>query len=113
MGYRSDVRISTNKADYQKFVEYVGNIKGLISDNGPEFYDEDEDSVIFGWDQVKWYEEYDDVSTVMNALDELSGECCFEYIRVGDDDDDIEHRVYGNWWNLERHLGTETRIVWW
>lgn len=120
MGYRSNVRISTNRAGYKELFKSVSNsLNGdsfydLFSTNGLDFYDEYKDSVIFGWDYVKWYEEYDEVSIVMDTLKRLGDKYPFEFIRVGEDDNDVDHKRYGDGYP-GRRLGTETetRIVWW
>jgi len=114
MGYYSDVRISTNKSGYEKFVEACRpESKWLFGPvtNEPEFFDEDGDSVVFGWNSVKWYDWFGDVKSVMKALHTLGDEgYSFEYLRVGEDPEDIERMVYGPD-EVERSLYVRTVIV--
>ena len=114
MGYRSDVRINTNKAGWERFKEIIGTKIDDYFDfgkNGPEFFDSDEDSVIFGWNEVKWY--YDAPRAVEEAVGKLVDEGYpAQFIRVGEDDDDVSY--FGNNEDaLERRIGTETNIVIW
>lgn len=114
MGYYSDVRISTDKTGYDKFIERCRpEVKYLFgrTTNEPEFVDEDGDSVVFGWNSVKWYDWFGDVKSVMKALRTLGDEgYSFEYLRVGEDPEDIERMTYGPD-EVERSLYVRTEIV--
>ena len=113
MGYYSDVRFNTTKKGYEKF-------KALLSEDTklclfgytdrPWVYDEYEDEVIFGWDTVKWYDEFSEVKDVMRAYREVSDDAPFEYVRIGEDRDDYEFNGADYAWyspgnaDLKRHI---------
>jgi hypothetical protein len=102
MGYRSDVHAlfyTTNKED-------LPVLKLYMDENYPEdLHDLEEISSnrIYGYEMkyenVKWYEGYDDVKafdafkTKYQDLiegQETGKQWCFEFVRVGEDTDDIE-----------------------
>ena len=108
MGYRSDVHAlfyTTNKED-------LPVLKLYMDENFPKdesFFDlkEIDSKVIHGYElvfeSVKWYDDYDDIKvfdafkTKYQALiegQETGKQWCFEFVRVGEDDDDIEREQY-------------------
>lgn len=134
MGYYSDVRFNTNKAGYQEFLSYLPDeFKdpfdwGLFDTEGkPEAYDEDGDSVIFGWWDKKWYTDYGttsdgrrpfaDVEAVMDAFNRVvdNGEHPIEYIRIGEDEFDVEHlgSTFNERESLSRHLESRISVCVW
>lgn len=112
MGYRSDVRIRLTRKDYEKMkkqfekeiVDVVGynlfDKKDLdvykdlenvpcwkMTDDGEDI-EETHDCVFFGWNSVKWYAEYKDVSFIMEMLDEFD---YYAFCRIGESSEgDIE-----------------------
>lgn len=134
MGYYSDVRFNTNKAGYEEFLSYLpdefkDDTKwGLFNADGePEVYDEEGDSVIFGWYDVKWYTDYGtttdgrspfaDVEAVMEAFHKVddNGVHPIEYMRIGEDEFDVEHlgSTYTDGEELERHLESRISVCIW
>lgn len=113
MGYRSEVRIATTRAGYDLMCEKVDFLsEGLDSyplmgiEREPEFFDEDDGCVVFGWDNIKWYEGMlADVTNVIDALSELADrEIPHEFCRVGETWDDIEFRASGENEELSLHV---------
>jgi hypothetical protein len=108
MGYRSDV----HALFYTTHKEDLPVLKLYMDENFPKdetFFDlkEIDSKVIHGYElvfeNVKWYDDYDDIKvfdafkTKYQALieeQETGKEWCFEFVRVGEDDDDIEREQY-------------------
>lgn len=105
MGYRSDVRIRLTKKDYEKmkaqFEKEVVDIVGFnlfdeknldvykelknfscwkMTDDGEDI-EETHDCVYFGWNWVKWYDDYADVKFIMEFLDECDQ---YAFCRIGE-----------------------------
>ncbi|WP_165046340.1 hypothetical protein [Adlercreutzia sp. ZJ138] len=76
------------------------------SERQPEFYEEDSDCVVFGWDSIKWYDGlFADVTNVTDALDKLEeGGIPYEFCRIGESWEDIEFRTVGNNDELTMHV---------
>jgi hypothetical protein len=109
MGYRSDVAI----AMYAMDVKDAPTIKLWIKENFPMpvWVDETENvrwfdrGMIFNINGVKWYDDYEDIKAVHDALgafEELfveegdTPEGAYEFIRIGEDDDDTVQRRSNN-----------------
>lgn len=52
-------------------------------------------------ESFKWYDDYEDVSFIMNIIDELKYED-FGFIRIGEDYDDVETK--GAYWEYEMYV---------
>ena len=96
MGYRSDVRIKLRETDYNVMVEKAPteDIKNALeysnildkrnltdSKNNTELF------VLLEWNDVKWYDSYDDVAYIMNFIRDLP---CYAFTIIGEEDGDIE-----------------------
>ncbi len=115
MGYRSDVRIRLTKEDYERlkkeFDEKIGvhdryNLFKDLSvykeeignsiwemDNDGEWHEKLVDSVYFGWDYVKWHNDYEDVSFINDFVFKCS---YYAFIRIGESSNgDIERLENG------------------
>ena len=105
MGYRSEVKIVTTREGYDQMCERVDTLsEGLGTSplmgscRKPDFFEESDGCVVFGWDYIKWYEGlFADVSNVADALSEID-ECGlpYEFCRIGESWDDIEFRTSCN-----------------
>lgn len=113
MGYRSEVRIATTREGYDQMCERVD----FLSDGHdtyplmgmhrvPDFFDEQDGCVVFGWDDIKWYEGLlADVSNVVDALREIDENGLpYEFCRIGENWDDIEFRASDNNEELSLHV---------
>ena len=111
MGYYSNVRAITTKKGYERFLELIYDDDRWFIDDYPWFSrTEYNDTVMFGWNDVKWYEGYPEVDAVMSAIETLASEGYpFEYLRIGEEFDDIETREH-NPEELNRHIAT-ARII--
>ena len=106
MGYRSDVRIRLTERDYiklkrkfeQEIVPSIGynlfekthldvckHLESVrcwkVTDDGEDI-EIKEDCVYFGWNWVKWYEGYKDVSFIMNFIQDCDQ---YAFCRIGED----------------------------
>ena len=111
MGYRSDVRISTNTNGYGRLTDLVGD--ELATTLAPTTIDFNGDSVILGWDDIKWYDWEGDVRAVMDALRTLrEEEYPYEFIRLGESDGDEEF-MESEYELLNRHIEVSKHIDVW
>lgn len=98
MGYRSEVMISTTEEGYEKLVAMCdeANVEHPLVSRSvePEHVEHIEGCVVFGWEQIEWYDEaFAEVAAVMQAIEELSGEGVpARFVRIGEDAGDIETR---------------------
>ncbi|WP_165249363.1 hypothetical protein [Adlercreutzia sp. ZJ141] len=113
MGYRSEVRIATTKEGYGQMCDRIELASAGFSTyplmgpgRRPEFYEEDSDCVVFGWDSIKWYDGFlADVTNVTDALDKLEEDGVpYEFCRIGESWEDIEFRTVGNNDELTMHV---------
>ena len=78
----------------------------------PDFFEESDGCVVFGWDCIKWYEGLlADVGNVVDALSEID-ECGIrsEFCRIGESWDDIEFRASCNNDELSLHVEPSVAI---
>lgn len=107
MGYRSEIRVMTDLEGFETMQKIAFEIKERdnIADNmilfpapgqNPDaffdYYDAQEDYLCFGFDWVKWYEDYKDVSLFMDIL-EVANErgVDWQFIRIGEEFGDIDN----------------------
>ncbi len=119
MGYRSEVKIATTREGYDLMCDRIDFIsEGLDSyplmgrERKPDFFDEENGCVVFGWDDVKWYVGLlCDVTNVQEALGELDEQKIpYEFCRIGESWDDIEFRTSGDNENLAIHVEPSVAI---
>ena len=121
MGYRSEVRClvyPSSALEPSQQTEAYNTLKMLMNTTFKDVMDDfganitfiDVKEVVdFEINDVKWYDSWDDVSRFMAMLPQLEeAGFSYEYIRVGEDSDDIEYRNTEN--NLG-FLGTHTAIT--
>ena len=113
MGYRSEVRIATTREGYDLMCEKVDSLSDGLdrcplmgTEQEPEFFDENDGCVVFGWDNVRWYEGMlVDVTNIVKALAELAAqEIPHEFCRIGETWDDIEFATSGENEDLSLHV---------
>ena len=115
MGYRSEVRVMTDLEGFETMQEIAFEIKkrdniadhmilfpmaGQDPDAFFDYYDAQEDYLCFGFDWVKWYEDYKDVSLFMDIL-EVANErgVDWQFIRIGEEFGDIDNLNSDNFYN--------------
>ena len=98
----SDLFGKTPKTD-EEIIEFAkGKVDILYLQKNREFWEFDEnnnsskaltsDMVYFGWDYLKWYEDYEDVTFIENFVCNLE---YYAFSRLGEDYGDIEERCEG------------------
>lgn len=107
MGYRSDVAIVFNKKAMEVMPQDVKDeLEALAGEDGIIMHDDGE-LTEYRITYVKWYSDYEDVKKIEGFLDMLGDEWdkaaeddCeppeYEFLRIGEDEDDTEHRWNGN-----------------
>lgn len=121
MGYRSNIRclIYPSGIENAERDEKYEALKTIMNTTFKEVFDmwsehftvDDTNMVIdFAIEDVKWYEGYPDVSAfdeMLPAIEDLG--FVYEFVRVGEDSNDIEHRQS----NAEHngYLNTRTEII--
>ena len=117
MGYRSDVRVVTTLEGFENMQEIAFEIaekKGVANDmvlfpaagEDPEVlfshYDAQEDYLCFGFDCVKWYDDYKDVALFMETL-EVANErgIDWQFVRIGEYFEDVENLNSDNFYNSD------------
>lgn len=101
MGYRSDVAIKCEEKAYEMFKQVFSKREMYIE---PDKIYKDGDDYILYWEWVKWYgyEGIDEITNIMNELDERendTGGYGYNFIRIGEDIEDAEQR--SNDWDVE------------
>lgn len=99
MGYRSQVTILFSSATKEDLDGFLAQVK--LEDGGAEWMpDRDKRTdkhLLYEWDDVKWYDSYDDVqfwTRMMKKCGESETVYC-EFCRVGEEYDDIQMEYYG------------------
>lgn len=109
MGYRSDIRIRLKTEDYENLVEeykkkfpedtemfgkYLDvhieqkNVACYELNNNDIIDDTKESCVFFGWNDLKWYNEYTEVQFIMNFIQNCTH---YAFCRIGEScEGDIE-----------------------
>ena len=110
MGYRSEVAIRCQSKAYEKFKEVLEK-----TDAHPDKLIEKNGEYLLYFDWWKWYSDFEEVKgieAVMDELDELDDGCNadetyekelgYHFIRLGEDNDDVETRC--NCWHVELYM---------
>ena len=120
MGYRSGVKIATTREGYNAllgimdhknesaFVDYP-----LIgTDIKPGYFEEENGTVVFGWDSIKWYDGlFREVDNLIEALAEIADNGYpYELCRIGESWDDIEFSTANDNETLSLHVEPSVAI---
>ena len=93
MGYCSTVAITLDKQVQQDFeIKVVANLfsQSLTAESIlPEPAEENDESILYTWECVKWYRSYVEVDAIMKALAKLKKET-FLFLRSGEESFDYE-----------------------
>ena len=102
MSYKSDVAVSTTVEGYNLLKDFCDDnqihqkVYQLVGNNiHPQIEEIDvkSNSVIFGWNRIKWDESFPEYSQIREALEYLDRERIpWEFLRIGEDDDDVERK---------------------
>lgn len=104
MGYRSDVRIITSKKGFKELRKFTDN---YLKENNWEYGNlldscnlkfENDNSIYFGWDSIKWYDfsdDCEDVVAISKGLEHLKEQdLSYRYAIMGEDLNDYEESYY-------------------
>ena len=108
MGYRSDVYLAFHKSLLPFWLAHVkAEAQKELEECAVKFsFFEDNDewcSMVF--EDTKWYNSYFEVGAVENAFQyfcDHSDQILFQYLRVGEEFDDVEHLGWANKFRLRR-----------
>ncbi len=111
MGYRSDVRIITSKKGFNELNKYVKDYLSKLDHDDYNLLDdlkfkaENDYSVYFGWNWVKWYSSYESVDAIESGLQHLKDkDMSFRFARIGESYDDYEEDSYESEYEEEQDL---------
>jgi hypothetical protein len=107
MGYRSDVQAliypangDTNLLEYDKLKTLMNTtFKDVFEAWGDDYFTWDDHHRVlkFAANSIKWYDSYPDVGLFTKFLTEVHElEYEFEFIRIGEDDNDVESNMTGD-----------------
>ena len=107
MGYRSEVvaLLYTNKPEHLPLLKLwlTANFPLKTFENSIKWFDR---GIILKEEHVKWYDEYDEVKLFNEAVTKFVEEFCngegafdgaYEFMRVGEGEDDVEHECHGDY----------------
>lgn len=90
MGYRSDGKLWFSEEAKELFTNEIAEALSEYDVETAGNY------TIYSFDGWKWYNSYPEIQLMENFMSELDEkEIPYEFIRMGEDDGDIEHR--GDW----------------
>ena len=112
MGYRSVVVLAVGKKARPHLMHFLGKYPSAMTlafkhhDEKVENFQDEEGSIMFMWDSIKWYEGYDEIEAFTEFMNHMDGEDIedddgqdssngeehYRFVRVGEDADDIEDR---------------------
>lgn len=94
MGYRSEVALAIRKSHEKEMIADPNIVKAL---GWADERIETADALLFIWSWIKWYEDYDEVASVMKFLNKIEEYDDFLFLRLGEGDEDVE--THGGWWD--------------
>lgn len=113
MGYRSDVTVLIYPDNGEQNAERYDTLKVLMNTTFKNVYEEFDEAfewldrhrvLKFAVESVKWYENHPDVmdfQSMLDAIGDMEG-FNYEFMRVGEDTDDIEQQQRGE--DLQYHI---------
>lgn len=95
VGYQSNVRISTTKEGFEEIKEIIINTEKELMVFQFLMFNEDKSGVVFGWDGIRWYDDFDSISQIQEVMDTFQErDIPYKFIRVGENEGDIEIHEY-------------------
>lgn len=110
MGYYSKVRICSKRENIEKLkADMIAKGYDYMFKPNELSYDEvlSDGTEAIGWDWVKWYDTFDEVSAIENEVYSWDD---YEFARIGEDRTDIEYESNFNWDERDSHLDIITDI---
>jgi len=87
MGYYSNVAIALNKKLLTEDLLKTKTLSTLFKETEPAY--KNESAVYWEWEYIKWYESDKKIGSILAYLNDLD-ETDFGFIRIGENDTDIE-----------------------
>ena len=113
MGYRSEVVLVVGKEVMPQFMVTMAKsteARSMCWGDAERVMDYDEEgSVLFRWDHIKWYDSYEEIQAIEDFMDWCDSEDIevegadhaamdfFRFVRIGEEMDDVEQRGMGFW----------------
>ncbi len=110
MGYRSDVYLAFHKTLLPFWLAHINTeqLKMIEQDaDSYDFFGDNDEWCIITWNCVKWYSSYGDVKAIENAVeyfDTHKDQELFQYLRVGEEFDDVEQTGWANKFHIHRNV---------
>lgn len=92
MGYRSDVAYAIRFKNKEHRIRFMATQALDPNIDLADFKLVNDDCVLLHYEEVKWYEDYDDVKAHKRLLDDAKAQgCAWEFCRVGEETGDITY----------------------
>lgn len=109
MGYRSDVYLAFHKTLLPFWLAHVQDHMTTIATEADtyNFFDDNSEWCLIIYECVKWYGSYDDVVAIEKAFEYFQEHCNgeqYQYLRVGEEFDDVEMVGYADMFSLDRKV---------
>ena len=97
MGYYSQVGLCIKEKDFEELKERLKKYEYMLEPgfcNITTFEDEEYgNTIVCSWDYIKWYYQFEDITTVDSFISELEDrDEEYSFIRIGEEYGDIEER---------------------
>ena len=108
MGYRSDVYLTFHKSLLPFWLAHVKETaQKEIKCNAVDFdfFEDDSEWCIMIFEDIKWYGSYFEISAIEDAFQYFCDHCSeemFQYLRVGEEFDDVEYMGMADKFRLRR-----------
>ena len=91
MGYRSDVAYTIRFKNKEHRIRFMATAALNPKIELKDFVLIDDETILFKYEDVKWYDEYDYVKAHVQLLEDAKAQrCAWEFCRVGEEAGDIE-----------------------
>jgi len=112
MGYRSEVYLGVDKELVEKVLTFVGlnqDVYKLMFEYADEVKKTNKGGIFFRWEDIKWYDGFDEISKLHDFLNENDDH--YRFFRMGENVDDVDEQGYSDnyYFELSRqvHVGIE------
>ena len=108
MGYRSDVYLAFHKSLLPFWLAHINEqAQAELAKNADlfNFFENDGEWCTMIFEHIKWYGGYDEIKAVEKTFEyfeEHHGEELFQYLRVGEEFEDVEQMGWANKFRLRR-----------
>lgn len=96
MGYRSEVKICLKKDAYEELRARLFNkesFRYMLDERFFSINEIDEDIIVCGWEDIKWYSTFEEIRIIEDYLAELESQNIeYRFIRVGEEYSDVEFK---------------------